>query len=196
MPSSPRPVVVVAGGPSVNVNDIRTIGMARAADRCRVVAVNDAIYPCWFADHLHACDKRWWMEHSGVPGFSGAKTSLEPVPFADVETLKNTGLSGYDEEPGCIRNGANSGYQAVHLAAKLGAKKIILLGLDYTDDGARMHWFGHHKDGMDKHSNTQEWRHLLFGLTKTLNGMGIEILNAGMRSTLTWLPRTDLANIA
>lgn len=184
--------VIVAGGPSVNVGDIRTIGMARAADRCRVIAVNDAVYPCWFADVAYACDNRWWVEHSGVPGFRGQKMSLEPVPFKDVETLKNTGIEGYDPEPDCLRSGSNSGYQTVHLAAKLGAKKIILLGLDYTDDGARMHWFGTHKPGMDKHSNVVEWRRLLLGLTDILNGMGIEVLNAGLKSTLSWLPRCDL----
>lgn len=185
--------VIVAGGPSVNVGDIRTIGMARAADRCRVIAVNDAVYPCWFADVAYACDNRWWVEHSGVPGFRGQKMSLEPVPFDDVETLKNTGIEGYDPEPGCLRSGSNSGYQAVHLAAKLGAKKIILLGLDYTDDGARMHWFGTHKPGMDKHSNVVEWRRLLLGLTDILNGTGVEVLNAGLKSTLSWLPRCDIA---
>lgn len=185
--------VIVAGGPSVNVNDIRAVGMARSAGRCSVIAVNDAVYPCWFADHLHACDHRWWVEHRGVLGFAGRKTALEPVPFGDVEILRNTGISGYDPEPGCIRSGSNSGYQAVHLAAKLGARKIILLGLDYTDDGARMHWFGLHQPGMDKHSNVLEWRRLFRDLTDTLNGMGIEVLNAGIKSTLTWLPRVELA---
>lgn len=188
-----HPVVIVAGGPSVNVNDIRTIGIARSVDRCRVIAVSDAIYPCWFADWLHSSDRRWWQEHTGVSGFSGYKSSLEPVPYPDVKTLRNTGLEGYDPRPCCIRNGANSGYQAVHLAAQLGARKIILLGLDYTDDGARTHWFGHHKPGMDKHSDVQQWRRLLRDLTQILNAAGIEILNAGMKSTLTWLPRVDLA---
>lgn len=185
--------VIVAGGPSVSINDCRTIGIARAKGKCSVIAVNDAVYPCWFADRLHACDNRWFVEHSGVPGFTGIKTSLEPVPFPEVETLKNTGIEGYDPEPGCIRSGSNSGYQAVHLAAKLGAKKIILIGLDYTDDGARMHWFGTHKHGMDKHSNVVEWRRLLWGLTDILNGIGVEVLNAGMKSTLSWLPRCDIA---
>ncbi|TCU34146.1 hypothetical protein EV129_113131 [Rhizobium azibense] len=185
-------VVIVAGGPSVTVSDVRTIGMARAAGKCTVIAVNDAVFPCWFADHLHACDRRWWIENSGVPGFRGFKTSLETVPFHDVKVLRNTGIDGYDPQLGCLRSGSNSGYQAVHLAAHLGAKKIILLGLDYSDDGARMHWFGHHRPGMDKHSNVVEWRRLLQDLTEILNGMGIQILNAGIKSTLTWLPRIDL----
>ncbi|NEI70970.1 hypothetical protein GR212_15405 [Rhizobium lusitanum] len=187
-----HPAVVVAGGPSVTVNEIRTIGIARAADRCRVIAVNDAIYPCWFADWLHAADRRWWLEHAGVPAFTGCKTSLEPVSYSDVKMLRVTGVEGFDPRPCCIRSGGNSGYQAVHLAAQLGARKIIILGLDYTDDGARSHWFGHHRPGMDKQSDVRQWRIRLRELTHLLNGMGVEILNAGMKSTLTWLPRVDL----
>jgi hypothetical protein len=186
------PAVIVAGGPSVTVSDIRTIGIARAEDRCRVIAVNDAVYPCWFADYLHACDAGWWEQHNGVPGFQGIKTSVQPTPFGSVIMLVNTGNEGFDETPGCIRTGANSGYQAVHLAAQMGAKKIVVLGLDYTDDGARMHWFGTHRQGMDKFSDVVEWRRRFRGLTDLLAEAGIEVWNAGMKSTLTWLPRVDL----
>ncbi|WPE19947.1 hypothetical protein [Shinella zoogloeoides] len=186
-------VVIIAGGPSVTVNDVRTIGLARAAERCSVIAVNDAVYPCWFADHLHACDARWWIEHFGVPGFAGAKTSLEAVPFDDVITLTNTGIEGFDPNPGAIRSGSNSGYQAVHIAAKAGARRIVLIGLDYTDDGARMHWFGTHKPGFDKHSDVVGWRRHLMKLTDELGTFGVTVVNAGYRSTLSWLPRVDLA---
>jgi hypothetical protein len=187
--------VIVAGGPSVNLQDIRRIGRARAARQCKVIAVNDAIYPCWFADRLHACDARWWTENDGVPGYAGGKTALEPVPYDDVFVLRNTGIEGYDPHPGCVRSGSNSGYQAVHLAAKLGAQRIILLGLDFTNDGARNHWFGLHRPGMDKHSNVTEWRRLFYALTDILADKGIKILNAGQQSTLTWLPRIDLAEL-
>lgn len=188
------PYVVVAGGPSVSISDVRTIGMARAAGRCRVIAVNDAIYPCWFADHLHACDAKWWSENYGVAGYRGVKTSVEPVAYDDVAILKNTGLHGYDQRVGCIRTGGNSGYQAVHIAAQAGAKKIILLGVDYTDDGARSHWFGMHKVSMDRQSDVVHWRTMLRDLTNVLNAMGIAVLNAGSRSTLTWLPRTEITH--
>lgn len=194
MPSRHEIFIIVAGGPSVSLPGIREIGISRSRSKCNVIAVNDAIYPCWFADRLHACDSRWWIENNGVSGFDGVKTSLEPVPFADVITLKNTGIEGFDPEPGCLKSGSNSGYQAVHLAAKIGAKKIILYGLDFTDDGAREHWFGKHKSGMDKHSNVPEWRRLFRGLTEHLSSMGIEVLNAGEKSTLTWLPRIRLSD--
>lgn len=157
-----------------------------------MIAVNDAVYPCWFADHLHACDTVWWDANNGVPGFRGKKTSLQPTRFDDVQLLHNSGIDGFDTREGHIRNGSNSGYQAIHIAAQQGAKRIVILGIDYSDNGARKHWFGHHAGGMDKFSNVEEWRRKLVELTAILFDMGVEIVNAGEKSTLTWLRKCDL----
>lgn len=189
------PVVIVAGGPSVTISDVRLIGMARSADLCRVIAINDAVYPCWFADHLHACDAKWWTRHGGVPYFFGTKTALEETAYMDVVTLQNTGTEGFDQRQGCVRTGYNSGYQAVHIAAQGGAEHIILVGFDYSDRGARDHWFGRHGPGMDKSSDVAEWRRVFRDLTTHLNGMGVKISNVSMQSTLTWLPRYDLNSL-
>lgn len=198
IPISPfgvRPVVCVAGGPSVTLAQVRQIGIARSEDRIRVIAVNDAMYPCWFADLGYACDRRFWERHHGVPGFPGLKLSLEGTRYSDVRPLKNTGIEGYDETPGCIRSGSNSGYQAVHLAAKLGARKIILVGYDFSEGGARDHWFGRHHGDMDKHSRVDEWRRLFQGLTDELNRRGIEVVNASLSSTIKWLPMVSLESV-
>ncbi len=37
---------------------------------------------------------------------------------------------GFDDRPEWIRTGRNSGYQSIHVAAHLGAKRIYLLGFD------------------------------------------------------------------
>ncbi len=116
---------------------------------------------------------------------------MESTPFHDVIKMRNTGISGFDPDPCSIRTGNNSGYQATHLAAHLGAKRIILLGVDFTDDGAREHWFGNHPLGMDFHSDTKEWRDLFYGLVNELSARGISVMNAGEKSTLN-LERFDL----
>jgi len=193
-PLRDRTVYVVAGSPSVTLADVRAIGRSRARDECRVIAVNDAVYPCWFADHLHACDHRWWIEHNGVPGFAGVKTALEITPFPDVTTLVNSGRYGFDPTPGHVRTGSNSGFQALHLAASLGATTVILLGVDFTDDGARSHWFGLHPGALDQHSNVEQWRDLMRDLTDELERRGLCIMNAGRQSTLSWLPQIDLGS--
>ena len=185
--------VVVAGGPSVSMKQIRTIGMARANDRCRVISVNDAVYPCWFADVAFASDAKWWDHHGGVPSFKGQKVSRNCLGRYDVDYLRETGADGFDPEPGTVRHGSNSGHQAVHLAAQLGASRIIIVGMDFTDkDFARDHWFGGHDGRMDMGSVAETWRKHFRGLTDALEGRGVAVLNASLSSTIKWLPTVSL----
>jgi hypothetical protein len=114
--------------------------MARARDLIRVIAINDAVYPCWFADLCYACDARWWRLHRGLPGFRGLKIGLDETEFPDVLTMVNSGVAGFDPDPGSLRSGGNSGYQAVHLTAHFGAARDILVGFDFHGS----HWFGEH----------------------------------------------------
>lgn len=187
-------VVAIAAGPSLTIQQCRLIGMARAQNKVRVITINDAIYACFYADVMHACDKAWWTLHEGVPHFSGPKTCLEITPYKDVKTLANTGVTGFDEAPGACRSGANGGFQAVHIAAKIWQpKKIILVGYDYSDDGGRSHFWGKYQNpAMDKHSNVQHWRRNLEELTNILGKRGILVANATIKSTITWLPRLSL----
>lgn len=190
-----RPVFIIAGGPSVELSGIRLIARHRSGGHCRVIAVNDAVYPCWFADHLHASDCRWWIENGGVKRYPGRKTSVEITPFSDVEHFEKTGDRGFDPTEGKIRTGQNSAFQAVHIAAAEGETRIVLYGVDFTDDGARAHWFGHHKPGMDKRSDVKLWREMLRELTEELRTRGVVVMNASPESTITWLPRFDLGSL-
>src|SRR5690606_24449274 len=110
----------------------------------------------------------------------------------DVQHMRDTGQEGYDPEAGNIRHGSNSGYQAVHLAAQLGAAEIVLVGFDFTDDGARSHWFGPHDGRMDMHSDVVTWRRLFRGLTDILESRGVRVVNASLASTIKWLPIVSL----
>lgn len=189
-------VVVVAGGPSLSLKQVRTVGMARAQGKCKVIAVSDAVYPCWFADICYSCDARWWDFHRGLGTFPSVKVSLNHLGRYGVQHLRDTGKDGYDPEPGNVRTGGNSGFQAVHLAAQLGAKTIIIVAIDFTDiDGAREHWFGLHKGRMDMHSDTEAWRSHFRTLTDALQDRGVEILNASPISTIDWLKRVSVEEV-
>lgn len=198
--------VVVAGGPSLSLKQVREIGIARANDRCRVIAVSDAVYPCWFADILYSADAKWWDHHIGVPTFKGQKVSRNRLGRYDVDHLRGIdcngkanpfhyveGVDGYDATPGMLRYGPNSGHHAVHLAAQLGASRIITAAMDFTDkDFARDHWFGRHQDDMDMCSETSVWRAKFHFLTDELAKIGITVLNASLSSTIKWLPTVRL----
>lgn len=189
-------VVVVAGGPSLSLGQVRTIGMARTREIIRVVAINDAVYPCWFADLLYFCDRQWGEAHDGVPGFRGRRVTLRhqqnPV-HDDADWLLSTGPEGFEPDPGGLRTAGNSGYQAINLAAHLGARHILLVGYDMRGDNSA-HWFGLHPescrrqmtrgfDRMAPHFN---------GLAEPLRERGIAVVNCTPGSAITAFPTGDL----
>lgn len=196
-------VVVVAGGPSLALRQIRAISMARAAGRCRVIAVSDAVFPCWFADICYSADAKWWDHHHGLDAFAGTKISRDPLGRYNVHHLRGVdcadvdncvaGADGFDPTPGVLRYGPNSGHHAVHLAAQLGAAEIVIVAIDFTDkDFARDHWFGRHEGRMDMCSNTEDWRMRFRFLTDDLARHGVRVVNASLASTVTWLPMVNL----
>lgn len=142
-------VVVIGGGPSLTLAQVRHIAIARLEGRCRVIAVNDAAFVAWWADWLHACDEKWWMWHAQrAPQFPGRKTTLAETlpPQSGVDWLRNTGNEGFDPDPTCCRTGSSGVYQAMHCSIHAGARRILLVGVDMKDDGDRSHWFGDHPE--------------------------------------------------
>lgn len=191
---SGRVAVVVAGGPSVDVKQIRLLGIARSRDLIRAIAINDAVYLCWWADIAYACDRRWWAWHGSLPRFVGQRLTLFAnddgvIDFDQVGFLTKGKLEPFDPDPAALTTGSNSGYQAVHLAAHLGASRIVLVGFDMHGD----HWFGHHPAlvrGSD--SPFETFKKKFAGLAHALSGMGVEVVNATPGSALTCFPCVDL----
>jgi hypothetical protein len=191
-----KTVAIAAGGPSFTAAQARAIGMARARSRIKVIAVNDSVYPCWFADIAYASDAPWWRHHGNLPGFEGRRVGLrhedgpgrfvEPSEIAFVEA---SGVEGYDARPGFVRHGGNSGYAALHLAAQLGAVRVILLGYDMHGE----HWFGNHPDGVRRATvDKSRWVRRFEALGAELRALGIEIANANPDSAIRCFPFEDV----
>lgn len=177
--------------------------MARlASDDLKVMTINDAVYPLWIADIAYASDAGWWRVHRNLPGFQGwkirprlmtrrfdfDKNSLDEFP--DVYAPYTiSGVSGFDPRTDYIRSGQNGGYQAVHIAAHLGAREIILVGFDYKGD----RWFGKHPSPIRKPGPqiADEWVGWMDGLCAELKNLGIRVVVASPSSALR-LPRVDL----
>ncbi len=182
-------VVILAGGPSLDLAQIRHVAMARLDGRCRVIAVNDAVYPAWWADWLHCSDNKWWVWHRNTATkFTGIKTTQdETVPSQwGVKLLRNTGEKGFDPDPSCIRAGASGAYQALHCAVHAGAKRVLLLGVDMTGG----HWFGLHPDGMDQGCDAMLpcWPTML----PALEERGVEVINCSLESRLDCFEKKEL----
>jgi len=196
--------VVVAGGPSLDLAQIRHVARARLEEQCRVIAVNDAVYPCWFGDWLHACDGKWWTWHRlTATKFPGVRTTCtETVPESWAHYIRvlppdrETGLkTGFADEPDALVGGGNGGYQAIQIAVKAGARRVILLGLDMKfGAGGKAHFFGDHPDHIRSDYDGTILPNFP-GLADALKARGIEVINCSPNSALTCFPMARLEDV-
>jgi hypothetical protein len=188
-------VAVAGGGPSLTQTQLE-----QCKGKTKLLAIKDALRLAPWADALYFCDERWW-EHSRalVSSFSGPVFTLENYALRKkihgLRCLRNDGREGFTEDRAALRHGAHSGYQAVHLAAHLGARRILLLGMDMKlgADGRR-HWFGEHPYGWA--AGPDLYSHLLIPffseLVAPLRARGVEVFNVTPGSALECFPKLTL----
>jgi hypothetical protein len=182
-----------------------------------VIAVNDSYLLCPWADMLYFADSRWWRWHdqgirrkwldtamdwadkavkAAFDTFAGEKvtifsTGLE-TPDPAVHMLRNGGSMGLSVDPGEIRTGRTSGYQAMNIATLTKPRRVVLLGYDCRTINGRSHWFGDHPliTGADiVRQYGVEYDHSLSDIRKT----GVEIVNATAPSAISVFPKMTLA---
>ena len=129
----------------------------------------------------------------------GIKVTCEQIPgiypYAPegVHVLRHAGRQGFTDEPGKIRPGQCSGYAATHLAASMGAKRILLLGLDLTGE----HWHGKHPHGLNnpKDDRFRSWIRNFRTLGPELEKRGIEVFNCSAISRLDAFRKASLSSL-
>lgn len=180
--------VIIGGGSSLTPEDVQY-----CFGKARVIAIKEGHQLAPWADVLYACDSKWWQFYKGAPDFLGLKYALEPQPidWPNVKLLQNTGTDGIEVQRTGLRTGYNSGFQAVNLAAHLGAAKIVLLGFDmWRGPSGQQNWFGRHPNHLD---SPYPIFHQAFGtIVGPLKALGIEVLNASRFTVLTAFPRVAL----
>jgi hypothetical protein len=100
--------------------------------KCRVIAVSDAYRLAPWADALVSNDSKWWRVHPEALKFKGRKFC--GMGYPGCERIKYEGR---------FTIGLNSGLQAMRVAVKLGASRLLLLGFDMHATGGA-HFFGEH----------------------------------------------------
>jgi hypothetical protein len=171
-------VACLATGPSLCQADVEAV-------RGRVdgvIAVNDAHRLAPWADVLYACDAKWWEWNAGVPGFQGLRYTLQPRAARWATVLRKTGEHGLELDPGGVRTGKNSGYQAINVAVHLGARRILLLGYDMRGD----HFFGSHPD--KSRPPFLLCLPIFDTLVAPLRAHGVEVCNCSRRTALRAFP--------
>jgi len=184
-------VIVAATGPSLTPD---------IAARCAIaptVAVQDAYRLMPWADVLYGCDASWWRVHKGCPGFAGEKWSSHDSGSNDkLATARQYGLrlvagaagNEFSRDPGVLRYGSNSGFQAVNFTLLRGAARVVLVGFDMH--GA--HFFGAHPTPL---RNTADRRTFIkaFSAASKVLPPGVSIVNATPGSALRCFPILPLA---
>jgi hypothetical protein len=188
-------IVCLASGPSLTVEDVAIVEQAHAAGQVRVIAVNTTYRRALWADVLYACDAAWWRWWRGAPDFAGLKFALqsECAKWPGVVVLNNTGAIGLERNPCGLRNGRNSGYQAINLAVHLGARRIILVGYDMQDaEGGVQHW---HEPHPNRSAPPYAKCLQFFGtLVEPLEALGVEVVNATRETALVIFPQERLTD--
>lgn len=195
-------VAVLAAGPSMSPVIGETV-----RGRCRVIAVNNSGIDTWttegklmpapapWADVLYAADVKWWDAHKNEAlHFAGDKVTIRTaLPYPQVKSLEFSTNVPFDPRPTHLVSGGNSGYQAVHLAAHLGARRILLCGFDMRDVNGKRHWFGSY---VNKRLNSQpdyrRWIENFRELGVALQALGIEVVNCTPKSALSGFDRKTL----
>lgn len=147
---------------------------------------------------LYAADTDWWTFHAQeAMKFPGLKvTCSEGVASHQVLRLFNSGTEGFDPLTGAIRTGGNSAYQAAHIAAHAGAKRILLCGVDaHARDG--MHHHGEHPSQLRNPTRSSfdtmitSWR----TLAGPLRERGIEVINCNPDSAVDAFPKANIEDV-
>lgn len=182
-------VAILASGPSMS----QEVADAVHAAGVPAIAVNTTFRLAPWAWMVYAADAEWWehpthrdvFEHPGLKVTIGGSRRLP-----GVHALRNTGADGFDPEPGCVRTGSNSGYQAVHIAAQAGARRILLCGFDMHGG----HWHGDHPHGLRRNTTAtfEKFRARFTTLVRPLRERGIDVVNVTPGSRLDCFRRGRL----
>lgn len=146
-----RTVAVLASGPGLTAavaDEIHAAGVP-------TIVVNTSFRRAPWADLLYAADFEWWLhpEHRDAHAFAGLRVTIGMTPNAEglkpgsVLVLRQAGVVGWSEAADELYTLGNSGAQALQIAIKAGAARVLLAGFDFTRDfGA--HWHGEHPPGL------------------------------------------------
>jgi hypothetical protein len=196
---------ILASGPSMTRAQAEYV-----RGKCRVIAVNNqgidtdcdgklvpALAP--WADILYAADAKWWRHyHERALKFAGRKVTIrDTLPWPELYSLKQSiEHSSFDPRPTHLVSGGNSGYQAIHLAVHLGAKRIVLLGFDMKEGPhRRRHWFGNHPGRLNSRGSFSTWLRAFDKFAKVLKMKEIDVVNCTPDTALRSFRRARLEEV-
>lgn len=175
-----RTVAVLASGPSMTAgvaDQVRAAGIP-------AIAVNNTRELAPWADLIYACDEAWWAKYPSALAMPGLKVTMGGV--RGVHRIGNAGSDIYTDDPSSVTTYGNGGAQAIQIAAKAGAARILLAGFDMRGS----HWHGEHQAPLRNSTvaSFERWLLLFPKLASALAARGVEVINCTPGSALTCWP--------
>ncbi len=181
-------VFLVGGGPSLKGFDWERL---RGKN---IIAINRAFEVLPWAQVLYWTDPEFYLtQKNEIDEFAGLKVCSKELKqkTTDIHILKGYNGKQLDMREGHICHGNNSGFGALNLAVKLGAKKVMLLGFDGHAQQKQTHWH----NGYNKQLNKTVYRRLdkLFkGAVSQLVELNVEVVNLNSESSIRCFPFSTL----
>lgn len=170
-----------------------------AAADIPVIAINSTHRLVPFAWMVYAADAEWWTHPTNAEAlkFSGHKVAISTpetirLQRYGVQLLRREN-QGFSDDPACVTALGNSGAQAIQIAVKTGAARVLLCGFDFRVTTEACHWHGPHPTGLrvtdpDLYAG---WAQRLAGIAPELLARS-EVLNCTPSSALKCFPAMAL----
>lgn len=129
---------------------------------------------------LYATDRAWWQVHGEEARQTFAGLLVSPQKVTGVQ--RDYGWFPPDK--------TNSGAMALVLAARRGARRVVMLGYDCQHTGGRTHWHGSHPAGLLDAASVNDWPAQFRAVLPRLQG--VQVVNASRTTALRMFPRQSL----
>jgi hypothetical protein len=188
-------IAVLASGPSLTREDADYVRSRVDA----VIVVNGAYELAQWADCLYGSDiHKFWTWRQGVPEFHGLKYTVwteagrrKAAAKLGIPALRHVGDTGLSLDPTSLKTGKNITYAAMNLAVHLGAKRIVLLGVDMQrGPKGQMHCHADHPDGSGPPCALAMT--MFPTLISPLKEAGVSVVNCTRRTALACFPLEQL----
>ena len=183
-------VYLIGGGPSlINFDFNRLQGK-------NIIVINKAMYYIPWAQVLYFSDYRFYLwNKDDIENFKGKVFTIATKAIhPNITILKSSGRHGIDLREGYIKDGGNSGFAALGLAHKLGAKRIILLGYDMSAaSNGKTHFHDGYKIEQAK-TIYKGFKEPFERIAEEYKKLNILIYNTNINSELNCFPKLPIEN--
>lgn len=165
--------------------------------KAKVIVINTSFRLAPWADVLYACDATWWRHYfsEAATKFVGGEMWTIAAQARDqfkIHWLYGASQAGVSDDNRHIHSGLNSGFQAIAIAHRWGAKKILLLGYDFQRTGGKGHWHTDHPRTLGNGGRFPEWVREMKSLADALKERGVEVINCTRKTALQCYQRSTI----